>query len=73
MRGNSSGAEGRRTGPYMKKTPADHVGHKVRRSSVRGRKDRSRPEKNKVFSEKILFSITTVYSWGNERRLAESG
>ena len=72
MRGNSFGAEGRKMGPYMKKTPADHVGRMVRRSSVRKTK-RSRPEKNKFFSEKILFSITTVYSWENERRLAENG
>ena len=61
MLGRSSGIGGRKTGPYMKKTPVDHVGHMVRRSSVR-RTKRIRTEKNRNFSEKFLFSITTVYS-----------
>ena len=72
MRGRASGTEERRTWPYMKKTPADHVGHMVRRSSVR-RTKRNTSEKSEIFSEKFLFSITTVYSWGNKRRLAKKG
>lgn len=72
MRGRSSGIGGRRAVPYMQKTPADHVGHMARRSSVR-RTKRSETEKNEFFSKKFLFSVTTLYSWGNERRLAENG
>lgn len=72
MRGRASGAEERRTWPYMKKTPSDHVGHMARRSSVR-RTKRNTSEKMSLFSEKFLFSITTVYSWGNKRRLAKKG
>ena len=56
----------------MKKTPADHAGHMVRRSSVQ-RTKRSGTEKNRIFSENFLFSITTVYSWGNKRRLKKNG
>ena len=48
MRGRASGTEERRTWPYRKKTPADHVGRMVRRSSVE-RTKRSRPKKTKIF------------------------
>ena len=73
MRGRSSGAGGKRTEPYMQKTPADHAGgNMVKGSSVR-RTKRNAAEKNENFSEKFLFSITTLYSWGNRRRLAENG
>lgn len=56
----------------MKKTPADHVGGMVRRSFVR-RTERNAAEKNENFSEKFLFSITTVYFWENRRRLVKNG
>ena len=72
MRGRASGSEERRMWSYMKKTPADHVGHMVRRSSVR-RTKRNTSEKSEIFSEKFLFSIATVYFWGNERRLEKNG
>lgn len=58
--------------PYMEKTPTGHVGRMVNGSSVQ-RTKRSGTEKNKFFSENFLFSITTVYFWGNERRLEKNG
>ena len=72
MRGRSSGAGGKRTEPDMQKTPADHAGgNMVKGSSVR-RTKKERSRKNENFSEKFLFSITTVYSWENRRRLAKT-
>ena len=73
MHGRSSGAEGKRTEPYMQKTPADHAGGNMAEGSSVRRTKRSETEKNEIFSEKILFSITTLYCWGNRRRLAENG
>ena len=73
IRGRPSGFGGKKTEPYMQKTPADHAGGNMAEgSSVRSAK-RSETEKNEIFSEKFLFSVTTLYSWGNERLLAENG
>ena len=72
MRGRTSGTGERRTWLHMKKAPADHVGHMARGSSVR-RTKRNTSEKSEIFSEKFLFSIATVYFWGNERRLEKNG
>ena len=41
-------------------------------SSVRREKGK-RTEKNEIFSEKFLFSVTIGNSLGNERRLAKNG
>ena len=73
MRDCSSGRGERGKGPYMKKTPADHAGGIMAEGSSVRRKNRKRTEKNRIFSENFLFSITTRNSWGNERRLAENG
>ena len=73
MRGCSPGREEGKKGPYMKKTPADHAGGIMAGGSSVWRENRKGTEKNKIFSENFLFSITTVNSWGNGRRLAENG
>ena len=73
MRGRTCAAEERGTVPYMKKTPADHAGGIMAEGSSVRRENRKETEKNKFFSENFLFSITTVNSWGNERRLAKNG
>ena len=73
MRGRPSGFGGKRAEPYMQKTPVDHAGGNMAKGSSVRRTKRSKTEKNEIFSEKFLFSVTTLYSWGNERRLAENG
>lgn len=73
MQGRLSGDEGRRTQPYMKKTPADHAGGSMaERSSVRREKGK-RTEKNENFSEKFLFSVTSGNFLEKGRRLARNG
>ena len=62
----ASGTEERRTWSYMKKTPADHVPHMVRRSSVRRTKRNTSEKKFTFFGKSFCSRITTVYSWGNE-------
>ena len=54
MRGRASGTEERRTWPYMKKTPADHVGHMARGSSVQ-RTKRNTSEKVKFFGKVFIL------------------
>ena len=73
MRGCSPGRGEGRKGPYMKKTPADHAGGIMARGSSVRRENRKRTEKNKIFSENFLFSLTTLYSWRNGRRRVKNG
>lgn len=73
MQGRLSGGEGRGTQPYMKKTPADHAGGIMAEGSSVRREKGKRSEKNTIFSEKFLFSITNGNSLENGRRLAKNG
>lgn len=73
MREKVTGVEGRRTQPYMKKTPDDHAGGIMAGGSSGWVKSAIKSEKNKNFSEIFLFSITTLYSWRKWRLLAKNG
>ncbi len=57
----------------MKKTPADPAGGSMGEGSSVRRKKGKRTEKNEIFSEKFLFSVTNGNSLENGRRLAKNG
>ena len=55
MHGRSSGAEGKRTEPYMQKTPADHAGGNMAEGSSVRRTKRSETGKNFVLNNYVIF------------------